>query len=180
MTVHTPTRITLLHPAKRASFLTLQMIIGTVTCRHFPNRLIADFDIRSTENLRSNAATSRFTAINVTASAIIHDGYDKCNNYFCIFFRTIIKEAKGCLQITSLAICTKYISSHSVAQYIPISCLSMCKIPNHIRFRHLIFIVQKSLKQIYFVHIVDNIYANSLLLPKKIQHSSKTESRRKI
>ena len=46
----------------------------TVTCRQFYK-----LDIRSTENLRNPAATSRFNAIKVTTSKSIYDILLKCN-----------------------------------------------------------------------------------------------------
>ena len=49
----------------------------TVTCRQFYK-----LDIRSTENLRNPAATSRFVAIKVTTVVSIHDSFLQCKYFF--------------------------------------------------------------------------------------------------
>ena len=52
-------------------------IYCTVTCRQFYK-----LDIRSTENLRIPAATSRFNAIKVTTCESIHEKCRYCKDYF--------------------------------------------------------------------------------------------------
>ena len=71
-------------------FCILQMILGTVTCRQFLRRRLSPaltFAPRKTCFIK--AATSRFTAINVTASINIHHSLYKINRKNCIFSSTI-------------------------------------------------------------------------------------------